>query len=335
MAINYPGSLDDTTSLPTRSTGNTIPATDSNDPKSAIIQLETKLGTGASTPTTAGHVLAVTGAGATEYRALAEADINDLGDYATSTELTDGLGDKQDTLVSGTNIKTVNGSSLLGSGDLVIEGGGGGGATTPRHIISLHDFEADALTVKSEVNGNITASTSGYSRLVLDAMPDSRAGFSLGVDNGPFNPMAKNLSASGRVGFMPWSNGDFKFIWEIGFGAWDGAVTFAFNNHHAGFYYTRSGTTNTVYASSGDGTTYEQTDITASVSPDVVHMLYVLVSGGEALFYVDGTLVATHTTNVPVETWGHLFQTGFVGTTVPDAGNECQVHPITVSYDAY
>lgn len=33
--------------------------------------------------------------------------------------------DKQDTLVSATNIKTVNGNSLLGSGDLVISGGGG------------------------------------------------------------------------------------------------------------------------------------------------------------------------------------------------------------------
>ena len=31
--------------------------------------------------------------------------------------------DKQDTLVSGTNIKTVNGNSLLGSGDLVVGGG--------------------------------------------------------------------------------------------------------------------------------------------------------------------------------------------------------------------
>jgi hypothetical protein len=36
---------------------------------------------------------------------------------------------KQDTLVSGTNIKTVNGNSLLGSGDLVISGGGGGTGT--------------------------------------------------------------------------------------------------------------------------------------------------------------------------------------------------------------
>lgn len=32
----------------------------------------------------------------------------------------------QATLVSGTSIKTINGTTLLGSGDLVITGGGGG-----------------------------------------------------------------------------------------------------------------------------------------------------------------------------------------------------------------
>ena len=36
-------------------------------------------------------------------------------------ELVDG---KQDTLVSGTNIKTINGTSLLGSGNIDIQGGG-------------------------------------------------------------------------------------------------------------------------------------------------------------------------------------------------------------------
>ena len=34
---------------------------------------------------------------------------------------------KQDNLVSGTNIKTINSQSLLGSGNIVISGGGSGG----------------------------------------------------------------------------------------------------------------------------------------------------------------------------------------------------------------
>lgn len=33
---------------------------------------------------------------------------------------------KQDTLVSGTNIKTINNETLLGSGNITIEGGSGG-----------------------------------------------------------------------------------------------------------------------------------------------------------------------------------------------------------------
>ena len=48
------------------------------------------------------------------------ADYQPVGDYATKAE----LAGKQDTLVSGTNIKTVNGQSLLGNGNIQIEGGG-------------------------------------------------------------------------------------------------------------------------------------------------------------------------------------------------------------------
>ena len=56
---------------------------------------------------------------------------NDSG-YITNAALTDlatkeEVSAKQDTLVSGTNIKTINGNSILGEGNIVIEGGGGGG----------------------------------------------------------------------------------------------------------------------------------------------------------------------------------------------------------------
>lgn len=40
-------------------------------------------------------------------------------------EILDSVEGKQDKLVSGTNIKTINGTSLLGSGNIVISGGGG------------------------------------------------------------------------------------------------------------------------------------------------------------------------------------------------------------------
>ena len=47
------------------------------------------------------------------------------GTLSTQTDLQSELDDKQDTLVSATNIKTINGSSVLGSGDLAVGGGSG------------------------------------------------------------------------------------------------------------------------------------------------------------------------------------------------------------------
>ena len=50
-----------------------------------------------------------------------KSEIPDVSNLATKTE----LATKQDTLVSGTNIKTINGTSLLGEGNINIESGGG------------------------------------------------------------------------------------------------------------------------------------------------------------------------------------------------------------------
>lgn len=55
-----------------------------------------------------------------------KSDIPDVSGFATSEQLTSGLAGKQDTLVSGTNIKTINGYSILGEGNIEIQGGSGG-----------------------------------------------------------------------------------------------------------------------------------------------------------------------------------------------------------------
>jgi hypothetical protein len=47
------------------------------------------------------------------------------GDNATNTQYSGLAASKQNTLVSGTNIKTINGSTILGSGNLAVEGGSG------------------------------------------------------------------------------------------------------------------------------------------------------------------------------------------------------------------
>ena len=52
--------------------------------------------------------------------------------------------DKQDTLVSGTSIKTINGNSLLGSGNITISGGSGGG-TTVIDITDINMLESNTV----------------------------------------------------------------------------------------------------------------------------------------------------------------------------------------------
>jgi hypothetical protein len=58
----------------------------------------------------------------------------------SSDELDDAIAEKQDALVSGTNIKTINGNSLLGTGNLVISGGSGTGLIT--YLSDYADLEA-------------------------------------------------------------------------------------------------------------------------------------------------------------------------------------------------
>lgn len=50
----------------------------------------------------------------------------DFSNYYTKTEIDGLLSNKQDVLVSGTNIKTINGQSILGEGNIEISGGSGG-----------------------------------------------------------------------------------------------------------------------------------------------------------------------------------------------------------------
>lgn len=59
---------------------------------------------------------------------------------ASEKLIKDSLDDKQATLVSGTNLKTINNESLLGSGNITIQGGGGSGGSY------INDFYGDSST---------------------------------------------------------------------------------------------------------------------------------------------------------------------------------------------
>ena len=63
---------------------------------------------------------------------------------------------KQDNLVSGTNIKTINSQSLLGSGNIVISGEGGGGVQNVYIQETEPEVTSDSLWIQRLPNGNYT-----------------------------------------------------------------------------------------------------------------------------------------------------------------------------------
>lgn len=67
MPTNYPTSLDNGTSLPTKAGGNTISSSETNTQSDALKALEAKLGIGASTPGTTGYVLRASATGVTGW----------------------------------------------------------------------------------------------------------------------------------------------------------------------------------------------------------------------------------------------------------------------------
>ena len=125
-----------------------------------------------------------------EYDALTVKDSNtlyiitdsagvDLSNYYTKTEVDNTISaatsTKQDTLVSGTNIKTVNNQSLLGSGNITIEGGGSvdqsitsgstnavaGGAVYDKVTVSVERDDALEVPITVTVINSATCNVSG------------------------------------------------------------------------------------------------------------------------------------------------------------------------------
>jgi hypothetical protein len=131
-------------------------------------------GNGILTTTNSGTVTSVAGTapiassgGATPTISIAAATTSVSG-YLTSTDWNT-FNSKQAALVSATNIKTVNGTTLLGSGDLVISGG----ASATKTIAN----KTAAYTVVAGDLGKIINCTSGTFTVSLTAAATLGAGF--------------------------------------------------------------------------------------------------------------------------------------------------------------
>lgn len=98
---------------------------------------------------------------------------------------------KQAALVSGTNIKTVNGTSLLGTGDITITGGGGGVTSVGLSVPSFLSVTGSPVTS----TGTLAITLSGT------ALPVANGGTgitSFGANIGNFlgNPTSQNLASA-------------------------------------------------------------------------------------------------------------------------------------------
>ena len=108
----------------------------------------------------------------------------DKANFATKTE----LNDKQNVLISGTNIKTINGNSLLGSGDITITGGGDidlsnyynktevDGKLDTKLDVTAYTQDKSTFALKTELSDYLTvsAATSTYQPIgdYLTSIPD-------------------------------------------------------------------------------------------------------------------------------------------------------------------
>lgn len=112
-----------------------------------------------------------------------------LGNYYTKTETNNLLNTKQDKLISGTNIKTINGVSILGSGDLEV--GGGSEYTAGSGIVIDSDNE---ISVDNSVIYNKTQVDNLLSGIKRDTYQV--------VDYITYPTLADFLSTTGQEGIM-------------------------------------------------------------------------------------------------------------------------------------
>lgn len=104
---------------------------------------------------------------------------------------------KQDVLVSGTNIKTINGESLLGSGDITV-GGGGGSSGLVLNVIQEESGSKTIYTLDKTVSEIVEALNSGISPVFIFAGSDGSKNYYT-LENVAFTPSTWNIEISCTV----------------------------------------------------------------------------------------------------------------------------------------
>lgn len=187
----------------------------------------------------------------------------DKATFALKTE----LDDKQDTLVSGTNIKTVNGNSLLGSGDITISGGGD---------VDLSNYLAKDNTTEFTPTGDYNPATKKY---VDDAIPNTSDFVTTSTLSSTLNDYAKTTDIPSVPTNVSELTNDAGYITSS-------ALTGYATTSELGNYLTTSAAASTYATQESVSSKVSGTDVTAievvtelPASPDT-NTLYIITAEG-------------------------------------------------------
>jgi hypothetical protein len=120
------------------------------------------------------------------------------------TNLVTDLAGKQATLVSGTNIKTINGSSVLGSGDLVVSGSAAWGSITGT-LSSQTDLQSalDTRTVVGHNNSRLLNTYTYFNEFINTVATSSPGNDVQATNNGTgAASSAQATTATNRIGLL-------------------------------------------------------------------------------------------------------------------------------------
>ena len=167
---------------------------------------------------------------------ITDATAGDLSNYYTKQQTDTLLGEKQPTLVSGTNIKTINNESILGEGNLDIQGGGGKAIEAGANISIYNGETADTINCTLNLENNDGTNSIKMKNTYRSSGADS---FSIGADG---------VKTNGDGSFAGGSSSEANGIFSMAFGRY--VKTNNYEEVALGFYNQSNGSSSDVGNSS-------------------------------------------------------------------------------------
>ena len=208
---------------------------------------------------------------------ISDAEGGDLSNYYTKGETDTLLEGKQPTLVSGTNIKTINNESILGEGNIDIQGGGGGKAVNAGTNISITTGEtADTINCTLNlVNGSGTNSV----KMKDTYKSNGRYSFAIG---------ASGVDASGVGAFAGGSYSKAKGDFSMAFGRY--SITKNYGEVALGFYNQSNGSSSSSDIENSNSRSSVNTlfSVGNGMPPNLRHNAFEIRQNGD-IYCSDGT----------------------------------------------